>query len=238
MEFESDFWNGNIYTIILLKSVRRCSQTAGRNSCSIVSGNVSNCSYRLKVYPITSSHLNSAWHYFYTRKTSKTIANTASPTRVVNLIEPVTPVTAVMVHRHRLAGTAMNWAVTTYCGHGWLPAGRLYGDDMNGDNCCQNGDNERHGLKMWLRNYYVAYEFVVVVTPTMQNCFLMSSRLKSHIIFVLDRLQCVARVNCLVVIISCVCFPFRVRHLCCYIWWSLDSFWQGKYYFLLLLVFL
>ena len=32
----------------------------------------------------------------------------------------------------------------------------------------------------------------------MQNCFLMPSLLKSHIILVLDRLQCVARVNCLV----------------------------------------
>ena len=32
----------------------------------------------------------------------------------------------------------------------------------------------------------------------MQNCFLMPSRLKSHIILVLDRLQCVAWVNCLV----------------------------------------
>ena len=31
-----------IYTIILLKSVCRCSKTAGRNSCSIVSGDVSN----------------------------------------------------------------------------------------------------------------------------------------------------------------------------------------------------
>ena len=35
-----------IYTIILLKSVCRCSQTAGCNSCSVVSGDVSNCSYR------------------------------------------------------------------------------------------------------------------------------------------------------------------------------------------------
>ena len=34
----------------------------------------------------------------------------------------------------------------------------------------------------------------------MQNCFLMPSRLKSHIILVMDRLQCVARVNCLVLI--------------------------------------
>ena len=48
------------YTIILLKSVCRCSQTAGRSSCSIVSGNVSNCSYRLTVYPVTSLRLNSA----------------------------------------------------------------------------------------------------------------------------------------------------------------------------------
>ena len=30
----------------------------------------------------------------------------------------------------------------------------------------------------------------------MYNCFLMPSRLKSHIILVLDRLQCMARVNC------------------------------------------
>ena len=43
------------YTIILLKSVCRRSQTAGRNSCLIVSGDVSNCSYRLKVHPVTSS---------------------------------------------------------------------------------------------------------------------------------------------------------------------------------------
>ena len=38
---------------------------------------------------------------------------------------------------------------------------------MNGDNCGQNGDNKSlylHGLKIWLRNYYVAYEFVVCVT--------------------------------------------------------------------------
>ena len=84
-----------IYTIILIKSVCRFSQTAGRNSCSIVSGNVSNCSYRLTIYRVTRM-------------------NTASPTRVVNWIEPVTPVTAFMVHRHRPAGTAMNWAATTF----------------------------------------------------------------------------------------------------------------------------
>ena len=74
--------------------------------------------------------------------------------RVVHWIEPVTPVTAVMVHRHRQAGMAMNWAATTYCGHGWSPAGRRNGDNMNGDNYGQNGDNESlylHGLKMWLK---------------------------------------------------------------------------------------
>ena len=58
-----------IYTIVFLKSVCQRSQTAGRNSCSIVSGNVSNCSHRLTVYPVTSSRLNSAWHFFPTRKT-------------------------------------------------------------------------------------------------------------------------------------------------------------------------
>ena len=35
-----------IYTII--ESVCRCYQTAGRNSCLVVSGDVSNCSYRLQ----------------------------------------------------------------------------------------------------------------------------------------------------------------------------------------------
>ena len=48
------------YTIILLKSVCRCSQTAGRNSCSIVSGDVSNCSYQLSLLPLVSLRLNSA----------------------------------------------------------------------------------------------------------------------------------------------------------------------------------
>ena len=38
----------------------RCSQTADRNSCSIDSGDVSNCSYCLTVHPVTSSRLSSA----------------------------------------------------------------------------------------------------------------------------------------------------------------------------------
>ena len=49
-----------IYTIILLKFVCRCSQTSGRNSCLIVSGDVSNCSYQLSVIPPTISHFSSA----------------------------------------------------------------------------------------------------------------------------------------------------------------------------------
>ena len=48
------------YTIITLISLCRCSETAGRNSCSIVSGDVYNCSYRLTVLPVTSSRLSSA----------------------------------------------------------------------------------------------------------------------------------------------------------------------------------
>ena len=39
------------------------------------------------------------------------------------------------------------------------------------------------------------------MSVTTINCFLMPSRLQSHISLVLDRLQCVARVNCLVIII-------------------------------------
>ena len=53
-------------------SVCLCSQTAGRNSCSIVSGDVSNCSYRLTVHPVASSRLSRAYNFFHTRKTSKT----------------------------------------------------------------------------------------------------------------------------------------------------------------------
>ena len=48
------------YNIILLKSVCLCSQTVGHNSCSIVSGDVSNCSYCLTVHPVMSSLLSSA----------------------------------------------------------------------------------------------------------------------------------------------------------------------------------
>ena len=43
-----------------LSYICRCSQTAGRNSYSISSGDVSNLSYRLKAYPVTSSRLSLA----------------------------------------------------------------------------------------------------------------------------------------------------------------------------------
>ena len=56
-----------IYTIILHKSVCQCSQTAGRNSCAIVSGDVSNCPYRLTVHHVTSSRLSSANNFVYAK---------------------------------------------------------------------------------------------------------------------------------------------------------------------------
>ena len=57
-----------IYTIICLKSVCGRSQTAGRISCSIASGDVSNWSYPPEVHAVTSSRLSSAYNFFYTRK--------------------------------------------------------------------------------------------------------------------------------------------------------------------------
>ena len=72
-------------SIIYLKSVSlsvsRRSQTAGRNSCSIVSGNVSNCSHRLTVYPVTSSR-QFGLAFFYTRKTLIKLSRRAVPEQV------------------------------------------------------------------------------------------------------------------------------------------------------------
>ena len=61
----------NIYTINLIESVCSSSQTAGRSSCSIVSGDVSNCSHRLKVLSLTGSRLSSAYTFFYLRKSCR-----------------------------------------------------------------------------------------------------------------------------------------------------------------------
>ena len=82
--------HGYIYTIILLKSVCRRSRTAGRNSCSIDSGDVSNCSYRLKVDPVMSSHLSSAPKKFYTRKTSKISGKSGGQRMCLYLNDPAT----------------------------------------------------------------------------------------------------------------------------------------------------
>ena len=59
-------------------SVSRRSQTAGRNSCSIVSGDVSNCSYRRTVHPLTSSRVSSAKHFFICENPSKPRGNMAA----------------------------------------------------------------------------------------------------------------------------------------------------------------
>ena len=82
-------WIRHIYTIILLKSVCRRSQTAGRNSCSIVSGDVSNCSYRLKIHPVTSSHLSSAYNFFIGEKHRKSLVNQVT-SACVYLNDPAT----------------------------------------------------------------------------------------------------------------------------------------------------
>ena len=69
--------------LILLKSVClsvcRCSQTAGRNSCSIVSGDVSNCSYRMRVHPVTSSRLFGLAFFLYVKNIHKLTIAKANP---------------------------------------------------------------------------------------------------------------------------------------------------------------
>ena len=57
---ESDYVYVHKYLYYNSPYLCRCSQTAGRNSCSIDSGDVSNCLYRLTVHPVTSSRLSSA----------------------------------------------------------------------------------------------------------------------------------------------------------------------------------
>ena len=111
------------------------------------------------------------------------------------------------------------------CGHGSSPPTSRNGNELSGDKILwsrliASGPSERrqHELpqlrsKRRQREFipsrlenvvkeYVAYVFVVCVTTNDAELFLMPSRLKSHIILVLDRLQCVARVNCLVNLIG------------------------------------
>ena len=59
----------------------RCSQTVGRNSCSIASGDVSNYSHRLTVHPLTSSRLSSSYQFLLHEKHPKR-AEPLSPARV------------------------------------------------------------------------------------------------------------------------------------------------------------
>ena len=63
LKFSYKFRQSTIYTKIILKSVYRISQTAGRNSCSIVSGNVSNCSYCLTVRTIIILYAKNIQNY-------------------------------------------------------------------------------------------------------------------------------------------------------------------------------
>ena len=73
-----------IYSIILLMSVCRCSQTAGGNSCSIVSGDVSNCSYRLALwqYILSRVRVSVRPRFFYMPKTPKTSGTWAASASV------------------------------------------------------------------------------------------------------------------------------------------------------------
>ena len=55
-------------------SVCHCSQSTGRNSYSIVSRDVSDCSYRLSFIPLMSSHLSSAKHILYRVKNTQKLS--------------------------------------------------------------------------------------------------------------------------------------------------------------------
>ena len=134
-----------IYTIILLKS-------AGHNSCSIVLGNVSNCSYRLTVSRVRVSILPSIFLYakniqnyseYRVGHASGQLNRTSDAGNCGHGSSPPTS-----RNGNELSGDNILWARL-------IASGRRNGDNMNGDNCCQNGDNESlylHGLKMWSRN--------------------------------------------------------------------------------------
>ena len=64
------------YITILRKSVCRGAQSTGRSSCSIVSGDISNCSYRLSFLSLMRSHLSSAQEMLFRRKIQKTSTKT------------------------------------------------------------------------------------------------------------------------------------------------------------------
>ena len=91
-------------------SVCRCSQTAGRNSCSIVSGDVSNCSYRLTLSRVRVSVRPS--NFFIREKHPKPWGKRVAST-CVYLNDPATGIVA--------SGAG---------GHDWVPTNsdNLYGD--------------------------------------------------------------------------------------------------------------
>ena len=94
-----------IYTIILLKSVLSVcrAQTTGRNSCSVVLGDISNCSYRLSFLPLTSLHLSSGIAYKnYRQKTPKNYHENRVAARVFSCM-------------NRRSGDKLNGDA---CGHG------------------------------------------------------------------------------------------------------------------------
>ena len=101
-----------IYTVIIIMYVCRCSQTAGRNSCSIVSGDISNSSYRLTVHPVKSSPISSADTFLF----AKTPRTSGKPGRQRQCL-----------FQWRVTGIVASGASR----HGWTPANsdNLYGGD-------------------------------------------------------------------------------------------------------------
>ena len=61
----------NTINLLKLVSMSQLPNCRSQFHCSIVSGDVSNCSYRLMVHPLTCSRISSAQQLFYTRKTPK-----------------------------------------------------------------------------------------------------------------------------------------------------------------------
>ena len=95
-------------------TVCRCSQSTGRSSCSIVSGDISNCSYRLSFLSVAHSHLSFALKLFIDENQKN----------------------GCSVDRHRQVETRQPERRLD----SWLPATRRNGDNLNRDNCGHNGD--------------------------------------------------------------------------------------------------
>ena len=151
--------SGHIYTIILHKSVCQCSQTAGRNSCSIVPGDVPNYPYRLTVHHVTSSRLSSAYNFFLREKH---------------------PLGLTIAIEGRVAHAAIHEAGKCCQRRSWLsavgPATTATWQITQMSATSQNGHNDNlfiHGLKVWFRNYYVAHAFVVFININNEDYWLL-----------------------------------------------------------------